>query len=639
VAGGTLNLMSLGGLAIAIGLVIDDAVVIVENIYRHIGEGEPVDVAAENGTRELLGPVVGSTLTTVVVFLPLGLLKGATGEFFIALSVTLTIAVLLSLLYALTVVPLLAEYLLPHSSFSEASSRFMQPVNRVYARGIQWALGRRAVIGVAVALMIGLAYVCYLHIGTGFLPEMDEGGLVIDYLTPPGTSLSETDSLVRQMESKVEVLPEKYAYSRRTGAELGLFATEQNKGDILVKLKPRSERKRDIEEVITDLRAQITRSMAGVDIEFVQILQDMLGDLEGSPEPIEVKVFGNNTDELNRIADELGSKLQQVKGVVDFKGPRRGNPELVINVDPTLAAHVGLTVAQVSDQLEAGLLGESTTDFRLSDRLIPIRVRYADSFRGKESDIRQFPIVANKQILPLESLAVISKVRGQNELLRENQRLMITLTARLQDRDLGSVIADVKNVLAEYRFPVGYTYQIGGQYESQVSSFHELLFVLALALMAVFTILVLQFRAFLPALVIISAAPMSLIGVFLLLLITGTPLNVSSFMGIILMVGLVVKNGIILFEYYEKLHGTMSVKDALIEAGKIRLRPILMTTLCTLFGLLPLALGLGSGAELQRPLAIAVIGGLAVSTVITLVVIPVLYSLARQLGSQESISN
>ncbi len=639
VVGGTLNLMSLGGLAIAIGLVIDDAVVIVENIYRHMGEGEPVDVAAENGTRELLGPVVGSTLTTVVVFLPLGFLKGATGEFFVALSVTLTIAVLLSLLYALTVVPLLAEYLLPHSAFSDASSRFMQPVNRLYARGIQWALGRRAVIGIVVAVLIGLAYLCYRHIGTGFLPEMDEGGLVIDYLTPPGTSLSETDSLVRQMEAKVEALPEKYAYSRRTGAELGLFATEQNKGDILVKLKPRSERKRDIEEVISDLRTQITKSIVGVDIEFVQILQDMLGDLEGSPEPVEVKVFGNSTDELKRIADELGPKLQEIKGIVDFKGPQRGNPELVIKVDPTLAGHVGLTVAQVSDQLQAGLLGESTTDFRLSDRLIPIRVRYADSFRGQENDIRQFPILAaNKQIVPLQSLAVIGKERGQNELLRENQRLMVTLTARLEGRDLGSAIADVKKVLSDYKFPVGYTYQIGGQYESQVSSFHDLLFVLGLALAAVFTILVLQFRAFLPALVIISAAPMSLIGVFLLLLITGTPLNVSSFMGIILMVGLVVKNGIILFEYYEKLHGTMSVKDALVQAGKIRLRPILMTTLCTLFGLLPLALGLGSGAELQRPLAIAVIGGLAVSTVITLVVIPVFYSLARQLSSEERVS-
>jgi CzcA family heavy metal efflux pump len=634
--GGTLNLMSLGGMAIAIGLVIDDAVVIVENIYRHIGEGEPADVAAEKGTQELLGPVIGSTLTTVVVFLPLGLLQGAVGEFFVALSITLTAAVLLSLLYALTVVPLLAEYLLARSSFQQSSARFIEPVNRVYERGVRWALGRRLVIGAVTAGMILVAFFAYRNVGSGFLPEMDEGGFVLDYLTPPGTSLSETDSIVRQMEAKVDKLPEKSAYSRRTGAELGLFATEQNKGDILVKLKPGSQRKRDIEEIMSDLRGQITNSIAGVHIEFVQILQDMLGDLEGSPEPVEIKIFGSSTEELNRVAKDLEPKIQNVRGMVDYKGPQQGNPELVIDVDPASAAHVGLTVAQVSDQLQAGLLGDTTTDFRLSDRLIPIRVRYPDTFRGQENNIRQFPILAvNKQVVPLESLAKIGTLRGQNELLRENQRLMVVLTARLEGRDLGSAITEVKKVLAGYRFPVGYTYEIGGQYESQQSSFHDLMFILGLALAAVFVVLVIQFRAFLPALVIISAAPLSLIGVFMLLLITATPLNVSSFMGIILMVGLVVKNGIILFEYYERLHGTMAVTDALVQAGRIRLRPILMTTLCTLFGLLPLALGIGSGAELQKPLAIAVIGGLTVSTIITLVVIPVFYSAARQLGSNE----
>ena len=338
----------------------------------------------------------------------------------------------------------------------------------------------------------------------------------------------------------------------------------------------------------------------------------MLGDLEGSPEPVEIKVFGDKSDELSKIAEDLGSQLQKVNGIVDYKGPQRGNPELVVNIDPAQAAHVGMTVAQVSDQLQAGLLGDSTTDFRLSDRLIPIRVRYADSFRGQENNIRQFPIVtANKQVIPLESLASIGTIRGQNELLRENQRLMIVLTARLENRDLGSAIADVKKILANYKFPVGYTYEIGGQYESQQSSFRDLLFVLGLALAAVFTVLVIQFRAFLPALVIISAAPMSLIGVFLLLLVTGTTLNVSSF---------------------------MSVTDALVQAGRIRLRPILMTTLCTLFGLLPLALGIGSGAELQKPLAIAVIGGLTVSTLITLVAIPVLYSAAREFGSRKESS-
>jgi CzcA family heavy metal efflux pump len=629
--GGTLNLMSLGGLAIAIGLVIDDSVVIVENIYRHLGRGEPVDLAAEKGTRELVGPVIGSTLTTVVVFLPLGLLKGAVGSFFAALSMTLTASVLLSLLYSLTFVPLFAEYLLARSQFRESSSKFIEPVNRLYEKGIRWALGRKIVIGIAAAVLIAAAVFAYLNLGTGFLPEMDEGGFVVDYLTPAGTSLSQTNSIVTSMEKEVAKLPEMSAFSRRTGAELGLFATEQNKGDILVKLMPRSQRNRSAAEVIADLREQFAKTVNGVDVEFVQLLQDMLGDLEGSPEPIEVKIFGSNTDELNKIADELGPQIQKIQGVVDYKGPQRGNPELLIDVDTARAAHVGLTVAQVTDQVGAGLLGDQTTDLRQSDRLVPIRVRYPDDFRYQEQHVRQFPIIAaNKQVVPLESLASITSSRGQNQLLRENQRLMVVLTARLEGRDLGSAIGDVKKVLSSAKLPVGYTYEIGGQYESQQSSFHDLLFVLGLALAAVFTVLVVQFRAFIPALVIISAAPMSMIGVFLLLLITGTPLNVSSFMGIILMVGLVVKNGIILFEYFERLQGTMSVTEAIVQAGRIRLRPILMTTLCTLFGLLPLALGIGSGAELQKPLAIAVIGGLTISTFITLIAIPVFYVSIRQ---------
>jgi len=299
-------------------------------------------------------------------------------------------------------------------------------------------------------------------------------------------------------------------------------------------------------------------------------------------------------------------------------------------VDPALTAHVGLTVDQVSQQVHAGLLGASSTDLRRADRLIPIRVRYPNEFRFQEQNIQQYPILTpNKQIVPLSSLATITKDRGPNELLRENQRLMVTLTARLEKRDLGSAIGDVKKVLDSTKMPVGYIYEIGGQYESQQASFRQLLFVLALALAAVFAVVVIQFRAFLPALIILSAAPLSMIGVFLLLLVTGTPLNVSSFMGIILMVGLVVKNGIILFEYYDRMKGELSVTEALVQAGRIRLRPILMTTLCTLFGLMPLALGLGSGAELQKPLAIAVIGGLTVSMLVTLIVMPVLYSMAR----------
>ena len=634
ILGGTLNLMSLGGLAIAIGLVIDDSVVIVENIYRHVGAGEKVKSAVEKGTHELIGPVVGSTLTTVVVFLPLGYLRGTVGEFFSALSQTLVASVLLSLLYSLTLIPLLCEYLLNHATFRESSLHFIDPVNRLYERGIRWALSHKPQVAVVVLVLVVLPVLTYFQLETGFLPEMDEGGFVVDYLTPAGTSLSQTNSIVQQLEQKVGKLPEQSAFSRRTGAEMGLFATEQNKGDILVKLKPPSERKRSASDIIEDLRTQIAGTVAGADVEFVQILQDMLGDLEGSPEPVEVKIFGADSNELVRIADELAPKIQKIDGIVDFKGPRRGNPELVINVDPALAAHVGLTVDQVSQQVRDGLLGASSTDLRRGDRLIPIRVRYPNEFRFQEQNIRQYPILtASRQIVPLESLASVVKERGQNQLLRENQRLMVTLTARLENRDLGGAIADVKKVLASTPMPVGYIYEIGGQYESQQASFRQLLFVLGLALAAVFTVVVIQFRAFLPALIILSAAPLSLVGVFLLLLITKTPLNVSSFMGIILMVGLVVKNGIILFEYYDRLKGNLSVTEALVQAGRIRLRPILMTTLCTLFGLLPLALGIGSGAELQRPLAIAVIGGLTVSMLVTLVVMPVLYSMTRGAGA------
>lgn len=631
ILGGTLNLMSLGGLAVAIGLVIDDSVVIVENIYRHVGAGEDVEGAVEKGTHELIGPVVGSTLTTVVVFLPLGYLKGTVGEFFSALSMTLVASVLLSLLYSLTLIPLLCEYLLSRAHFRESSLHFIDPVNRLYERTIRWALAHRRAVGLSVILLLAVPLIAYFRLETGFLPEMDEGGFVIDYFMPPGASLSQTNQVAQQMERKVAEIPEQSAFSRRTGAEMGLFVTEQNRGDILVKLKPRSQRDRSAEEVMEDLRQHITRSISGVDVEFIQILQDMLGDLEGSPEPVEIKLFGADSDELVRIADNLAPKIQAIKGLVDFKGPRRGNPELVINIDTALAAHVGLTADQVSQQLRDGLLGASSTDLRRGDRLIPVRIRYPNEFRFDEKNIRQYPILtAARQIVPLDSLASITKEHGSNELLRENQRLMVTLTGRLENRDLGSAIADVKKILASTKLPVGYIYEIGGQYESQQSSFRQLLLVLGMALAAVFAVIVIQFRAFLPALIILSSAPLSLVGVFLLLLITGTPLNVSSFMGIILMVGLVVKNGIILFEYHERLKHDHAPADALVEAGRVRLRPILMTTLCTLFGLLPLALGLGSGAELQKPLAIAVIGGLTISTAITLVVMPVLYSTLRR---------
>jgi CzcA family heavy metal efflux pump len=634
--GGTLNLMSLGGLAIAIGLIIDDAVVVIENIYRHLGAGESPEVAAERGTQELLGPVVGSTATTLVVFLPLSLLKGVVGEFFTALCLTLGISVTLSLVFAVTLIPLLSQRYLSGSAHSTAAAnRVMEPVNRVYEKAVRWSLGHRAIV-VAIALAsIVLAAALYASplLGTGFLPEMDEGGYVVDCLTPAGTSLDETNRIIEQIEQRIRKMPETQSFSRRTGAELGLFATEQNKSDILVKLKPHSARNRSAEEAIDDLRAQIAQNVPGVEVEFAQLLQDMLGDLEGVPEPIEIKLFGNDMASLEKVADAIEPKLKAITGVTDLKGVQKGNPEIVFHVDPALSGRAGLTPDQVTQQVGAGLLGLTETQLREADRTVDIRVRFPDTYRYDYSNIQQFPIVTpGKQIVPLAALAQPEVVRGENQLQRENQRLMATLTARLENRDLGGVVGDVKRMMSQVALPAGTTYEIGGQYETQQSSFRELLSVLALALGAVFVVLVIQFREFLPALIILSAAPLSLMGVFAMLVVTGTALNVSSFMGMVLMAGLVVKNGIILFEYVHKLRQeeNMPLREALVAAGRIRVRPILMTTLATLFGLVPLALALGAGAELQKPLALAVIGGLLLSTFITLLVMPVLYSLLER---------
>ena len=325
----------------------------------------------------------------------------------------------------------------------------------------------------------------------------------------------------------------------------------------------------------------------------------------------------------------MSDKLKKIEGLVDVVQPLRGNPELEVRVDPTRAAKAGFTAQDVSTQLANGLLGNVATEVRRSDRLIDLRIRYPDAYRFNSDWIREYPLVSpSGAVVPLSAAADVTPIEGTAQLYREDLKQMMPITGRLEGRDMGSVVADVQRVLASERLPVGYSSAIGGQYESQQESFRSLLVVSAIAVLLVFGLLVAQFRRFTPALVIMSAAPLSLAGAFGLLVITGTPLNVSSFMGLILLIGLIVKNGIILVDYADMLKAAgAGRRDALTRAGVTRLRPILMTTLCTLFGLLPLALGIGAGAELQKPLAIAVIGGLSVSTVVTLVFVPTLLSI------------
>lgn len=631
--GASINVMSMGGLAVAIGLVIDDAVVVVENIHRHAMAADDPEAAVFEATSELVAPVVGSTLTTVVVFVPLGLLSGVVGQFFRALSLTLSAAVLISLALALTLTPLMAR-----SAVRRARARGDEPararpfaaLDAFYSRTLTPTLGRVLPASIAAAILIIGAILTFRFVATGFLPHIDEGGFVIDYLTPPGSALEESDRQLKPVESILRNTPDIAAFARRTGAELGLFATQQNKGDILVRLKPAGQR-RSSDEIINDLREKLEAAAPQMEIEFIQLLQDMLGDLEGTPTPIEVKIFGDDPDVLASLADRVQDTLGKVRGVVDIVGVQRGNPETTWNIDAAAAGRLGLSIAQASGQLSDAWLGKVATDLRLADRTIPVRVRYPDGYRLDPAQMAQTPIRgAEGRSAPISAVARSVSVNGQMALRRENLRQMAIVTGRLENRDLGSAVTEIQGFLRSMRFPIGYTTEVGGQYASQRQSFRELLIVFGIAIALVFIILVIQFRGFTPALLIIGAAPLSLGGAFALLILTGTELNVSSAMGIILLIGLVVKNGIVLLDYAHRIHAEgKPMREALAIAGQIRLRPILMTTLCTLFGLLPLALGIGAGAELQRPLALAVIGGLSLSTIVTLYLVPAVYAAVR----------
>jgi CzcA family heavy metal efflux pump len=627
VLGESINLMSMGGLAVAIGLVIDDAVVVVENIHRRSIEGG-ADVV-EPATLELVAPVVGSTFTTVVVFAPLSLLSGVVGQFFRALSLTLSIAVLISLALSLTLIPLLARTLLRAGRARVPGSPLEHHgrLERWYVRSLPVWLRRPALAIAALAVLAGGAVLTGRAVGTGFLPAADEGGFVIDYLTPPGSALQETDARLRKIEDILRHTDAVATFSRRTGSELGLFATQQNTGDILVRLKPRSRRDMSADDVIASLRDQLAEAVPDTEIEFVQLLQDMLGDLEGNPDPIEVKIFGDDPDQLSDLAGEIEPALEKIDGVVDVVGPSRGNPEVTWRVDPVQAGRIGLTVEQVTSQLAAAWSGVVATDLRLFDRSVPVRVRYPDADRFDQSRLGTTMVRGADGVLtPASTLATISRENGQEELLRENLRQMALVTARLEHRDLGSAVAEIRTALAAVTLPVGYSSEVGGQFASQRQAFRELLMVFAIASALVFIILVVQFRTYTGAALIIAAAPLSLGGAFALLIATGTDLNVSSAMGLILLVGLVVKNGIVLLDFAERRHVEgVSIEEAMLAAARVRLRPILMTTLCTLFGLLPLAFGLGAGAELQKPLALAVIGGLTLSTLVTLYLVPAAY--------------
>jgi CzcA family heavy metal efflux pump len=621
--GQTFNLMTLGAMAIAIGLVIDDAVVITENIARHLRLTPDRTRAIRDAVQELIWPVTTSTITTVVVFLPLGLLQGVVGQFFAALATTLTVAVLVSLLLALTIIPLLAEQFVTAHEV-EGTQTALDSLGPRYEGALRAVLRhtRRIVIAALALVVVGLGL--WRLVETGFLPEMDEGAFVLDYFTPGGTALSETDREVGIAERILAQTPEIEGTSRRTGAELGLFATSQNTGDIVARLKPPGRRSRDIFEVMDDVRGKITAAVPRLHIEFVQILSDVINDLAGAARPVEIKLFGERLDSLEAYARRLEPALDSIGGLEDlYNGVSEPSPELLMHVNQGEAARTGLTPEDVGRVVSGALLGVPAGEIRSEDRPVGVRVRAPDSVRFDPLRLRALPIAGTT---PLGSVATFTTAESRISLERENQQQMIAVTADVSGRSLGGVMRDVRRVLTAQPAPAGIRVVIGGQYESQQEAFRALLLVLFLAAVSVCAVMVIQFESFVEPLVVLLVAPVSFVGALMLLLVTGVGLNVASFMGLILLVGLIVKNGIILLDFtrLRMRDDGVPLEAAIRDAARVRLRPILMTTLCTLFGLLPLALGLGAGSELQRPLALAVIGGLVLSTPITLFAVPTL---------------
>jgi multidrug efflux pump subunit AcrB len=634
--GQSFNLMTLGAMAIAIGLVIDDAVVITENIARHLALGASRAAAIRAAVQELIWPVTTSTITTVVVFLPLGLLQGVVGQFFATLATTLTIAVLVSLGLALTIIPLLAEqFVTPHEAMAASHgllARVQRGVDRLgpwYERALASTLHHPRRVALAALVLVGAGLGLWRFVGTGFLPEIDEGAFVLDYFTPGGTALAETNREVGIAERLLAATPEIAGTSRRTGAELGLFATEQNRGDIVARLRAPSERSRTIFEVMDDVRAKITVAVPRLHIEFVQILSDVINDLAGAARPVEIKLFGEQLDTLEAYGRRLAPDLQRIDGLHDlFNGVSEPAAELLMRLHQAEADRIGMTPVDVGAAVSAALLGVEAGEVRLGDRPVGVRVRAPDLVRFDPLRLRSLPVVSPgaRRITPLGSLASFEPTASRLGLDRENQQQMIGMTADVSGRSLGAVMGDVRRVLAAHAPPAGVRVVLGGQYASARDAFRALLLVLSIAVLSVCAVMVVQFESFVEPLVVLLVAPLSFVGALALLLGTGVPLNVSSFMGLILLVGLIVKNGIILLDFTRLRMQTegVALEVAIREAARVRLRPILMTTLCTLFGLLPLALGLGAGSEMQRPLALAVIGGLTLSTPITLFAVPIL---------------
>jgi multidrug efflux pump subunit AcrB len=613
-AGATFNMMTLGGLAAGIGLFIDDAIVMIEAIHRAHERGAPGGASVTGALSELTRPLIASTATAIVVFAPLVLLSGVTGVFFRALALTLGAGLFASLLLALFFNPTLERFVQPLRRPPHAAGRVFTFAQGIYLTLLHPFVRVPALALVAAAALLALAYGLYQAIGTDYLPALDEGAFVLDYVTPPESTLDDTQALLGKIQNILKTTPEVVAFSRRTGTQLGFFLTESNRGDFSVRLS--SRRSRDIDQVIASVRQRILSSVPHVQIEFSQVLQDLIGDLSGTPEPIVMDVFGADQQSIETMAREIAKLIEPIASLVDVKnGIVLSNPEEQILVDETRAERYGLNADAIRAALRSAVEGTVATQLRVGDRLYPVRVRYPLEYRHRLDLLDDVALkTPDGGLAPLSSLASLQWLGEASELNRERLRPVVRVTARVEGIDLGTAIKRVQGRLRSLALPAGVALEYRGLYADQQKAFHELELVLVASVVGMFLILVWEFGRLVPAIAVLVGAFSCLAGSFLALEMTGITLNISSFMGIIMVAGITAKNGILLLDHAEgEVANGAPPRTALMNAARIRLRPILMTTMATAAGLLPLALALGAGARVQQPLALAVIGGLALA--------------------------
>jgi len=617
------NIMTLGAIAAAIGLIIDDAIVVVEQIHRTHEEypEEPSPELVQKAIRYLFPAMVGSSLSTIVIFIPFLLMTGVAGSYFSVMTNTMIITLVSS--FFVTWIGLPVIYLLLSKKHRTKKQQKEKPQSVKKQKWVSFFILNPIIsFGIIAGLIISIILILP-QLETGFLPEMDEGSIVLDYKTPPGTSLEETDKILREAEKIIVSVPEVEAYSRRTGTEMGFFITEPNSGDYLIQLK--KNRDKTTNDVIEELRQKIESTQPALRVDFGQVIGDMLGDLMASIQPVEIKIFGNDQKKLQELSRQTSEIIADIPGIADpFDGIVIAGPSISVQPNYAKLAQYGITPADLQYQLQTSLEGNVVGNLFEKEQYSVIRLVYPGSRKLSITDINNQQIfLPNGRLTPIHELATVIINPGDAEIQRSNLQSMGVVTADLENRDLGSVMKDVQEkISSELTLPSGYYIEYGGAYAEQQKSFKELLMILIAASLLVFSVILFLFQKIKVALLILLIAVLGISGSYLALWLTNTPLNVGSYTGLIMIVGIIGENSIFTFlQFKESLH-EKSVDESIIYAISTRLRPKLMTALGAIIALMPLALGIGTGAQLHQPLAIAVIGGFIIALPLLLIVLP-----------------